>query len=98
MVGLFLVLTERVIFKTMFQKGNRVQVPRRIRWRFKMDSRQVLRAKVYVVGHYGVFQTFYTQMGKDGRITIPWIQRKLLKDKRITTLEHRIIEVTLEPA
>ena len=40
-------LTEKVVFKTMFQRGNRVQVPRRVRWQFKMDSEQVLKVTVF---------------------------------------------------
>jgi hypothetical protein len=34
-------LTENVSFKTVLQRGNRVQVPKLVRWRFKMDSEQV---------------------------------------------------------
>jgi len=90
-------LTEKVTFKTMFQKGNRIQVPRRIRWRFKLDSEQVLKVSLSVVGLFTSWESFYAQMGKDGRITVPKIQRALLKDERTQTLEHYIIKVTLEP-
>jgi len=98
-VWLSLPLTEEVSFKTMFQRGNRVQVPRRVRWRFKMDSEQVLKVTVGVVGLFTGWESFYAQMGKDGRITVPRIQRELLnRNNREQSFEHHIIEVRLEPA
>ena len=39
-------LTQKVSFKTMLQKGNRVQVPRVVRWQFKMDTEQILKVTV----------------------------------------------------
>ena len=92
-----MVLTERVCFKAVFQKGNRVQVPRLVRWRFKMDSEQLLKVTVKVVGSFKG-QSFYGRMGRDGRITVPLIQRELLKHDSEDSLEHHIIEVVLEPA
>jgi hypothetical protein len=62
-----------------------------------MDSEQVLKVSLSVVGLFMGWESFYAQMRKDGRITVPKIQRALLKDKRTQTLEHHIIEVTLEP-
>jgi len=92
-------LTEKVVFKTMFQRGNRVQVPRRVRWQFKMDSEQVLKVTVFTSDFFHLGREgFYAQMGKDGRITIPKIQRALLGFGLEKRLEHHIIEVTLEPA
>jgi hypothetical protein len=64
---------------------------------FKMDSEQVLKVTLGVIGVFTGWESFYAQMGKDGRITVPKIQRALLTDKRTQTLEHHIIEVTLEP-
>ena len=95
---MLLPLTEKVTFKTMFQRGNRIQDPRRVRWRFKLDSEQVLKVSLSVVGLFTGHESFYAQMRKDGRITVPKIQRALLQDKRTQkTLEHHIIQVTLEP-
>jgi hypothetical protein len=37
---LFLPLTERVEFKAVLQKGNRVQIPKLVRWRFKLETDQ----------------------------------------------------------
>ena len=44
--GVGLPLTERVSFQAMLQRGNRLQVPRVVRWRFKLESDQVLKATV----------------------------------------------------
>jgi bifunctional DNA-binding transcriptional regulator/antitoxin component of YhaV-PrlF toxin-antitoxin module len=92
------VLTERVCFKTVFQKGNRVQVPKLVRWRFKLDSKQMLEVTLKVVGSFKGHQSFYCRMGKDGRINVPAIQRELLKHENEDSLDHHIIDVTLEPA
>ena len=93
-----MVLTERVCFKAVFQKGNRVQVPRLVRWQFKLDCTQMLEVTVKVVGSFKGHQSFYGHMGKDGRITVPLIQRELLKHDGEDSLEHHVIEVVLEPA
>ena len=36
-------LTEQVEFQTALQGGNRVQVPKLVRWKYKLDSDQVLK-------------------------------------------------------
>jgi hypothetical protein len=41
-------LTEKVDFEAALQRGNQVQVSRIVRWRFKLESSQVL--KVTVMG------------------------------------------------
>jgi len=90
-------LTEKVRFKTLLQKGNRVQVPKLVRWRFKMDSEQVLKVSVTAVNVWGGWQTFYGMMGRDGRITIPKLQRELLRYKEKSIVGY-VMEVMLEPA
>ena len=74
-------LTQKVSFKTMLQKGNRVQVPKVVRWQFKMESEQVLKVTVNALDVWSGWETFYARMGRDGRITIPKLQRELLRDK-----------------
>jgi hypothetical protein len=78
-------------------KGNRVQVPRLVRWRFKMDSAQVLKVGVAAVNLWTGWQTFYARMGRDGRITIPKLTRELLRGEE-QNLAGCVIDVTLEPA
>ena len=90
-------LTEKVSFKTVLQRGNRLQVPRLVRWRFKMDSEQVLKVGVTAVDLWTGWQSFYARMGRDGRITIPKLTRELLQGEK-RNLAGYILDVTLEPA
>jgi hypothetical protein len=90
-------LTQKVSFKTMLQKGNRVQVPRVVRWQFKLDTEQVLKVTVTSVNVWSGWQTFYAKMNKSGRITVPKLQRELLRGKE-QELTGYAMEVTLEPA
>ena len=70
-------LTQKVTFKTMLQRGNRVQVPKLVRWQFKMEPDQVLKVGVLAHNVWTGWQHFYGKMGKDGRITVPKLQREL---------------------
>jgi hypothetical protein len=81
----------------MLQKGNRVQVPRVVRWQFKMGTEQVLKVSVTAVNLWSGWQTFYAKMGKDGRIIVPKPQRELLRSKKQSLVGYAM-EVTLEPA
>jgi len=63
-----------------------------------MDSEQVLKVSIFTPDFYNLgVESFYAQMGKDGRITIPKIQRELVTRGKEKMLEHHIVEVTLEP-
>jgi hypothetical protein len=95
-----LVLTERVVFKARLQRGCRVSVPRLVRWRYKLESDQVLKITVSVIGDFSEqWEEFLGRMTKDGRITIPKLIVQLLKQENETqTLDNAIIEITLEPA
>jgi bifunctional DNA-binding transcriptional regulator/antitoxin component of YhaV-PrlF toxin-antitoxin module len=90
-------LTQKVTFKTMLQRGNRVQVPKLVRWQLKMDTQQVLKVAVDAVNVWSGGQTFYAKIGKDGRITLPQFQRELLWGRK-QNLTGYVMEVTLEPA
>ncbi|HDQ06590.1 MAG TPA: hypothetical protein ENN36_07710 [Candidatus Bathyarchaeota archaeon] len=60
---------------------------------------QVLKVTVFTSDFFHLGrESFYAQMGKDGCITIPRIQRALLESGLEKRLEHHIIEVTLESA
>ena len=76
-------LTEAVIFKALLQKGNRVQVPRLVRWQFKMEATQVLRVTVKIATseYSGVSESFFGRMSGDGRITVPWLALVLLQKR-----------------
>jgi hypothetical protein len=46
-------LTGSVSFKAVLQKGNRVQVPKLVRWKFKLEQDQVLKVSVATQSLYG---------------------------------------------
>jgi hypothetical protein len=78
-------LTEQVEFQTALQRGNRVQVPKLVRWRFKLESDQVL--KVSVWADVISWKTFYACMDKSGRITVPKvIQNEFLSEFGLQSL------------
>ena len=90
-------LTQRVNFKTALKKANRLQVPKLIRWQFKMETTEVLKVTINVVGLFFKTESFLTKMRKDGCITVPNLVLALLKRDE-PSLEGYAMEVTLEPA
>jgi hypothetical protein len=91
------VLTEKVTFTAVLQKGNRFQVPKVLRWRFKMDNEQVLKVSVSPVEIIGAKHFFYARMDKSGRITVPRLTRELVRGIRDSRVGYGL-NVTLEPA
>ena len=89
-------LTQKVTFKTMLQRGNRVQIPKLIRWQFKMEPCQVLKVGVNAVNIWTGWQFFYAKTGKDGRILIPKLTLALLRSEN-PNLTNYVMEVMLEP-
>jgi hypothetical protein len=59
-------LTRAVEFRAVLQKGNRFQVPKVIRWEFKMETNQVLRVRVGRANGYD-HEYFFGRMNRDGR-------------------------------
>jgi hypothetical protein len=45
----------------VLQKGNRVQVPKLVRWEFKMEPGQVLKIEVARAGSYGGGEHFLVE-------------------------------------
>jgi len=70
-----------VLFKVRLQRGNRVQVPRPIRRRFKLENSQVLRVNVCFVEARLCLESFYARIDKSGRITISKPTLSLLQNK-----------------
>jgi hypothetical protein len=91
-------LTVRVNFVTVLEKGNRLQVPKLIRWQFKMEQPQVLSVRVSLKRLLGVNNCFYAKMDKQGRILIPKLALALMANKENPNLEGCIFDVWLEPA
>ena len=94
-------LTEVVVFNAVLQRGNRIQVPRDIRWRFKMEPDQVLKVEVFPLNSFSALnEVFYICMTKDGRIAVPSLTRAILQSHRAKTqpLEGSVLKVRLSPA
>ena len=92
-------LTENVTFKTRLQTGNRVQVPKPLRCRFTLDTSQVLRVVVGVLSVNSEWETFYANIDKSGRITIPKLTLNLLQaGTSEQSFAGLIFEVNIEPA
>jgi hypothetical protein len=95
-------LVGAVSFKALLQKGNRVQVPKLVRWEFKLEPTQVLRVTVNVETSRfaGVSESFYARMSRDGRITVPWLALVLLEKRANAgkSLVGYVLEVRIEPA
>lgn len=94
-------LTESVAFKAKLQVGNKIQVPRLIRWQYKLEPTQILKVDIgqRPVGIWQALESFYAKMGKDGRIQIPKLALEQLQEKfRIPSLEGYVMEFTLQPA
>ena len=89
-------LTERVDFRTRLQRGNRLQVSKYVRWRYKLEPDQYLKATVSVLGVWSCSETFLTRITNDGRIVIPKLHMDLLEQRKLD-LAGYVIDVTLEP-
>ncbi|MDH5450036.1 MAG: hypothetical protein OEZ29_00180 [Candidatus Bathyarchaeota archaeon] len=90
-------LTETVRFKVVVQKNRRIQIPRLVRWRFKLDPGEVFAVTVAPVGAFAD-ERFYAKMSGDGRITVPKLQANILTTKLDEkTLEGYAVEVRLSP-
>ena len=90
-------LTEKVSFTAQLQKNQSFQVPKLIRWRFKLDNSQALKVGVNFLELHKNWQFFYTKMRKDGRITIPKLILNLLDNEEMSLIGY-VVEITLEPA
>jgi hypothetical protein len=87
-------LTGRVTFKRPLEGCNKVQVPKIIRWQFKLEPDQVLRVEIGGLG--GGHEFFYARMGKDGRIFIPKAVLFAAHGKE-ENLAGQLVDITLEP-
>jgi hypothetical protein len=61
------------------------------------EADQVLRVNVRVAGSF-VDERFLARMTRDGRLTIPKLALKLLREGEEESLEGCVLEVTFEPA
>ena len=89
-------LDMRVEFTVQLQNQCRIQVPRLVRWQYKLEPSQVLKARV-MLESLGPSQDFLTRMRADGRITIPRRVAVLLKLDS-PQRQKCFLNVTLAPA
>jgi hypothetical protein len=95
----FMTLTKHVKFTATLQQGNRIQVPRLVRWQFRLEPIEVLHVSVRFLGQWSSREQFYAQMHKDGRISIPALQGRLLETfYSPQNLLGAIVEVELDPS
>lgn len=90
-------LNKRVSFEAQIQKRNMVQVPKIIRWQFKMEPQQVLNVGINLPEEGSGTHYFFAKMRKDGRIVIPKLTMTILQ-RRMDDLLGRVFVLTLEPA
>ena len=88
-------LTQRVTFKVQLQNQNRFQIPKVVRWEYKLEPSQVMRIVLGVSG-ISFRENFLGKMLPDGRITVPRIVIVQLQ-QRMPNLKDRLVEVSLEP-
>jgi hypothetical protein len=91
-------LTKKVSFKSVLEKGNRLQIPKLILWQFKMEQNQVLKVRASPKNIWGASECFYAKMDKQRRILIPKLALALMANKENPNLEGYVFDVTLEPA
>jgi hypothetical protein len=84
------------MFRGMLQKGERVQIPKIIRWQFKLEPDQVLRVGFSVSDMFRGWQFFYAKMEKSGNIFIPKTTLSPWSEVE-NGLTGSIVEVTLDP-
>jgi hypothetical protein len=95
-VGFTMPLTKKVTFQSTLENCNKVQVPKLIRWQFKMENEQVLKVGINAIDLGRGGQFFYAKMKKDGRIRIPKLTILILQGEK-PSLTGYLMEITLEP-
>ena len=92
-------LTELASFKAKLENRNRIQIPNLLRWRYKMEQGELLKANVRVFDSENYEEeTFLAKMTNDGRLTIPKLTMEILKKREGKNITGTILEVTISPA
>jgi len=74
-VGEVLPLTEDASFEALLQRGNRIQIPVEVRWRYRLEPGEILQVDIVSPGRYLPSRgRFYARLQKSGRVTVPWEQ------------------------
>ena len=88
-------LTQKVTFKVQLQNQSRFQVPKVVRWHYKLETSQLLKVTLRIL-NLGFEESFLGKMLPDGRITVPRLVIVEMMQKT-PDLKAYFIEVTLEP-
>jgi bifunctional DNA-binding transcriptional regulator/antitoxin component of YhaV-PrlF toxin-antitoxin module len=92
-------LTELATFKAKLTRKYQVQVPRLVRWRYKMEPAELLKVNVAPYGSESYQEEmFLAKMARDGRLTVPKLTLEVLKLREEKDLAGTILEVTISPA
>ena len=76
-------------FHTRLQKQMRIQIPRLLRWKYKLDPGDVMRVQVTNKDSHDS-QQFLAKMQQGGRITVPKTTAELLNLKL-----HQLVKIVL---
>jgi hypothetical protein len=90
-------LNQSVTFKTLLQKQNRVQIPKLIRLKYKLESSEILKVTVKIYVGYFKSESFFAKMYESGRIRVPDLAIDLLKSDKPNLVGYTL-EVTIQPA
>jgi hypothetical protein len=95
----YMPLTKQETFKAKLQRHNRLAVPTLLRWRYKMESGELLKVTVKPLEpeSYGE-EEFLAKTATDGRLTVPKLTMKILEREEEKSLAGAIFEVTISPA
>lgn len=92
-------LTETVTFTTSLQKGNRIQLPRLVRWQYKLEPNQVLKVAASPTFSWAP-EIFLAKMTRDGRLTIPKVAVQAFRELAMHTFlkdeEESVAGLTFE--
>ena len=89
-------LYEKVSFATKLQRGNRFQVSKYVRRKYKLETNQTLKVTVNVIGVWNTVKAFLARMSQDGRIVIPKTSMALMQNRGVELVGY-VLNVNLEP-
>jgi hypothetical protein len=73
-----------------------VQVPKYVRWHYKLETNQILQVTANGLTVWGPPQSFLSRISKDARIVIPKLTITIFKDGK-PNLDGYVAEVRLDP-
>ena len=92
-------LTTQETFKAKLQRHNRLAIPTLLRWRYKMETGQLLKVTLKPLQQENyIEEEFLAKTSTDHRLTVPKLTMKILEQAEGKSLEGAIFEVTISPA